>query len=221
LIDHRKHGEFWARDFHPVDGEPVVGAGVTRIDHIAYAMSDEEHLSWLLYHFALFDVAKPPFSEVVDPLGLVQVQPVESRDGRFRLLLKASAAPRTLAARLAQRYWGAGVQYVSLQTDDIFATADRIATLGGETVPAPSNYYDDLDSKGALSADSVERMQRRNIFYDSDEQGEYFQLFTRAFRKRFFFEIVQRRGYQGYGLANEPIRLAAQARFREYQEDLP
>ena len=34
----------------------------------------------------------------------------------------------------------------------------------------------------------------------------------RAFEDRFFFEIVQRDGYAGFGAANAPIRLAAQAR---------
>lgn len=48
-----------------------------------------------------------------------------------------------------------------------------------------------------------------------DGSGEYFQLVSRAFAKRFSFEIVERRGYRGYGAANTPIRLAAQSRYRD------
>ncbi len=44
--------------------------------------------------------------------------------------------------------------------------------------------------------------------------AEYFQIYTRAFAKRFFFEIVERRGYDGYGAANAAVRLAAQSRFQ-------
>jgi 4-hydroxyphenylpyruvate dioxygenase len=33
-----------------------------------------------------------------------------------------------------------------------------------------------------------------------------------VFEERFFFEIVERRNYQGFGAANAAIRLAAQAR---------
>ena len=55
--------------------------------------------------------------------------------------------------------------------------------------------------------------------YDRDGSGEYFQLYSRAFEKRFFFEIVERRGYTGYGTANAGVRLAAQARYKPYRFD--
>jgi len=58
-------------------------------------------------------------------------------------------------------------------------------------------------------------MEEYNILYDRDNDGEYFQLVSRAFAKRFFFEIVERRGYRGFGATNAVIRLAAQSRYRE------
>jgi len=54
--------------------------------------------------------------------------------------------------------------------------------------------------------------QRIYIAYDRDEAGEFFQIYTHAFEERFFFEIVQRRGYKGFGAPNAGIRLAAQTR---------
>jgi len=52
-----------------------------------------------------------------------------------------------------------------------------------------------------------------NVLYDEDERGAYLQLYTPVFAERFFFEIVERRGgYAGFGAANAPVRLAAQAR---------
>jgi len=55
-------------------------------------------------------------------------------------------------------------------------------------------------------------MQRHNILYDRSPAGEYLQVYTEAFERRFFFEIVQRRdAYDLYGAANAPVRMAAQA----------
>jgi len=48
--------------------------------------------------------------------------------------------------------------------------------------------------------------------YDRDGNSEYFQVYTHTFEDRFFFEIVQRRHYTGFGAANASIRLAAQSR---------
>ena len=59
-----------------------------------------------------------------------------------------------------------------------------------------------------------QRMAEFNILYDEDAGGSYHHLYTRAFVKRFFFEIVQRRAYDGYGARNTAIRLAAQSRFK-------
>ena len=50
------------------------------------------------------------------------------------------------------------------------------------------------------------------MLYDRQGDAEYFQAYTRDFDCGFFFEIVQRRGYAGFGAANAPIRLAAQFR---------
>ena len=52
-----------------------------------------------------------------------------------------------------------------------------------------------------------------NILYDEDENGSFFQLYSRPWGDELFFEIVQRDdGYEGYGAANAPFRVAAQKR---------
>ena len=40
--------------------------------------------------------------------------------------------------------------------------------------------------------------------------GEYLHVYSESFADRFFFEIVQRTGYDGYGALNAPARMAAQ-----------
>lgn len=62
--------------------------------------------------------------------------------------------------------------------------------------------------------DFVGRMAVLGILSDRDGEAEYHQFYSRAFAKRVFFEIVERRAYAGYGAANAAIRLAAQARFK-------
>ncbi len=45
--------------------------------------------------------------------------------------------------------------------------------------------------------------------YNCDEPGEYFQLYSRTYGEGFFFEIVEWRGYRGYGAPNTIFRIAA------------
>ena len=55
-------------------------------------------------------------------------------------------------------------------------------------------------------------LKENNVLYDRDDSGEYLQLYTRSFKDLFFLEVVERRGYKGFGAINAPIRLNAQSR---------
>jgi 4-hydroxyphenylpyruvate dioxygenase len=79
-------------------------------------------------------------------------------------------------------------------------------------LPIPENYYDDLEARTELSAERIATLRAHNILYDRDDGGEYLQAYTTNFDGLFFIEIVERRGYRGFGAVNAPIRLAAQAR---------
>ena len=49
------------------------------------------------------------------------------------------------------------------------------------------------------------------MLYDADEHGELLHFFTEVVGDRLFFEVLERRGgYDGYGAANAPVRMAAQ-----------
>jgi 4-hydroxyphenylpyruvate dioxygenase len=175
-------------------------------------MEYEEMLTWLLFYTSLIDVRKIPAQEVADPGGLVRSQVIESADGALRLVLNASQSQRTQSSRFLSELFGSGVQHIAFATDDLLATTAQLKRNGIHLLPIPENYYDDLEAKTDLSAEQLEIFKANNILYDREGSAEYLQVYTETFDQRFFFEIVQRRGYRGYGAANAPVRLAAQAR---------
>ena len=182
-------------------------------------MHYEEFLSWLLYYLSLFDVAKTPQVEIADTLGLVQSQAVESPGKALRITLNGSMASQTLSARFIASYIGAGVQHIAFETSDVFAAAAAAHANGLAMLDIPRNYYDDLEARFGLDPTLVDQMAALNILYDRDGEAEYFQFYSRAFAKRVFFEVVERRGYEAYGASNAVIRLGAQARFRDPPPD--
>ena len=218
LIEEGQEADMWQRDFAPLEDHAPVATGITGFDHLAYAMREQELLSWLLHYFAFFDLEKKAAAEIFDPLGLIHSRALESSDRAFRVLLNGSAADNTLTSRLHSRYWGAGLQYVSLRSDDIFHTAEELARLGLDRLQIPANYYDDIETRFGLAPDFVRRLAQWDILYDREGEGEYLQLNSRAFDKRFYFEVVERRGgYDQYGVPNEVIKLTTQSRFKNDQ----
>jgi 4-hydroxyphenylpyruvate dioxygenase len=207
----------WEIEFDPVNGADAAdGAGLASVDHLSQSLHYEEMLSWLLFYTSLLDVTKTPAQDVIDPGGVVQSRVVQTQDGRLRIVLNASQSDRTQSARFVFELFGSGVQHIAFATNDIFAAADRFHARGLKLLPIPENYYDDLEARGDLAPDIIERLKANNILYDREGNGEFFQFYTEAFEEKFFFEIVERRGYTGFGAQNAPIRLAAQTRLARH-----
>jgi 4-hydroxyphenylpyruvate dioxygenase len=200
----------WEIEFETLAETPP--GPLVRVDHVAQSMTPDEMLSWRLYYLALFDFETTPQVDVVDPAGIVESLALQDEARTVRVCLNTSASERTLSSRFLNEFFGAGMQHIAFATDDIFAAAEACRGAGLKLLPIPENYYGDLEARLGLEPAITERLRAHGILYDEDEGGRYFQLYTRAFQERFFFEIVAREGYSGYGAPNAPIRLAAQAR---------
>jgi 4-hydroxyphenylpyruvate dioxygenase len=207
-----KLAKVWDIEFEPVKADRSSEAGLTDVDHISQSMHYEDMLSWLLFYTSLLEVQKTPQLDITDPGGLVRSQVVETPDGTLRIALNASQSPRTQSSRFLNEYFGSGIQHIAFGTTDIVATAARLKQNGIETLPIPENYYDDLETRVDMDRARLDVLRDNNILYDKDNHGEYLQLYTTSFKDLFFLEIVQRRGYKGFGAINAPIRLNAQSR---------
>lgn len=198
-------------EFMPLDERPekAVDIGLTRIDHIAQTTRYEEMLTWLLFYTSQLDAQKTPMVDIIDPAGLVRSQVIESPDGRLRITLNGAENRNTLAGRFIAETFGSGIQHIAFETEDIFATAAALADKGFQSLVISPNYYDDIEARFGLDPALVEGMKSANILYDRDDAGEYFQLYSPTYGEGFFFEIVERRGYRGYGAPNAIFRIAA------------
>jgi 4-hydroxyphenylpyruvate dioxygenase len=206
-------GRLWNIDFK-ISAQPAGNgdAGLIAIDHISQSMHYEEMLSWLLFYASLLDVSKTPQLDVLDPGGIVRSQVIQSSDGSLRVALNASQSQQTLSSRFLAEYFGSGVQHIAFASQDIIATVQQLRQNGVAMLPMPENYYDDLEARSDLSPERLAALRAHDILYDRDESGEYLQAYTTNIGGLFFFEIVQRQGYKGFGAVNAAIRLAAQAR---------
>lgn len=101
------------------------------------------------------------------------------------------------------------MQHIAFGCANIFTTVERLRAGGVRFVPISGNYYDDLVARLGLDRSLVERMRALDILYDASGQGTFFHAYGEAFEDRFFFEVVERRGYDGYGAVNAPARMAS------------
>jgi 4-hydroxyphenylpyruvate dioxygenase len=210
LVD-RPAGTIYDVDFVAESTVDTSACGLTKIDHVSQVMPRGKLDGMLLFYKSVLGFDAEPVHELVDPYGLIQSRVVESRDRTVRLPLNASASPRTVTSRFLSSYGGGGVHHIAITTDDIFATMAAMRSNNVPLLDIPETYYHGLSAMHDVDAAEIERMRALSILYDRSGTGEFFHAYTRAFDGRFFFEIVQRRNYDGFGAVNASVRLAAQA----------
>ena len=198
-------GKNWETDFEALRSDAATGRLIA-VDHISQSMPYDEMLSWLLFYTGILDLQRLPQMEIADPAGLIQSQALINNNKGLRVILNGSSA------RFINEFFGSGVQHVAFSCADIFAAVADMRARGANFLKIPDNYYDDIEAKYDLDAVTMAALRDNQILYDRDGAGEFFQIYTHIFDERFFFEIVQRRNYEGFGAPNAAIRLAAQTR---------
>ena len=203
-------GSIYDVDFLPAEKPAGRDCGLAALDHVAQVMPRSQLDGSLLFYRSVFGFEAEPLHELVDPYGLIQSRVVESRNRSIRLPLNASMSPKTTSARFVSTYSGAGVHHIALATRNIFDTMRRMRENGVPLLEIPAAYYDNLAAVHDLEASVLDEMRQLSILYDRTSTGEFFHAYTQAFDGRFFFEMVERRNYTGFGAVNASVRLAAQ-----------
>jgi 4-hydroxyphenylpyruvate dioxygenase len=202
LVDAAGEGQaVWADEFD--EGEDDAPEGLlTHVDHINLTHRWQYFDEAVLFYSSVLALSAGVSQDVPAPTGLVRSQVIASDDGSIRLALNV--------APLAYDKPGGYPQHVAFSTKSAIEVARRARSRGLRPLPVPVNYYDDLAARYELDAGALEEMKQLGVLYDRDQQGEFVHFFTQTIGG-VFFEVVERRGgYDGYGAANAPVRLAAQ-----------
>jgi 4-hydroxyphenylpyruvate dioxygenase len=128
-----------------------------------------------------------------------------SPDGKIRIPLNESQDDKSQIEEFLHDYKGEGIQHVALGTDDIYATVDRMRARGIKFQDTPETYYEAIDSRVPGHSENLQRLRERRILIDgapTQGQGLLLQIFTQNVVGPCFFEIIQRKGNEGFGEGN-------------------
>jgi 4-hydroxyphenylpyruvate dioxygenase len=218
MIQFLPHDQPAEADFVEDPSGTVSSCGLDVVDHVAMALTPDQRDTWLLFARAVLGLNRCETGDGPEPVGVIRGIGLANDSRRVRVLLNATIAPSS-GPRTApdSTKSGGAVDGIAFGCTDIFATVERLRDNGVSFVPISGNYYDDLAGRTTLDDAVIERMRELQILFDSSSAGTYFHAYTEAFDDRFHFQIVQRTGYDGFGVVNEPIRSAALAQLRQLE----
>lgn len=189
----------WVGEFE--GGLPSDENHVAAIDHVNLTLAWQTAEDAVLFMSSVFGLEAGPPAEVPGPTGLVRSQVMRTGDGSVRIPL--NVAPQVLDRSELP-------QHVAFACSDVIALARRAAGAGLQFLAVGDNYYDYLAGRFGLDPEFVGELRALNLLYDRSPDGSFVHFYTRTVGS-VFFEFVQRfSSYDGYGVDNAPVRLAAQ-----------
>ena len=93
-------------------------------------------------------------------------------------------------------------QHIALSSENIYATVETLAGRGANFQDTPDTYYERLDNRIRGHGEDVARLKRDRILMDGEKDNLLLQIFTQNAIGPIFFEIIQRKGNQGFGEGN-------------------
>ena len=110
---------------------------------------------------------------------------------------------------------GAGIQHIALAVNNLLDTVEKLKAQGIEFLPTPDTYYDMLPERLAKQNinhihENLADLKKQGILVDGKDGDYLLQIFLKdasmLYQEEkagpFFYEIIQRRGHQGFGEGN-------------------
>ena len=194
-------------DYEPLPGvdQHPKGFGLTFIDHLTHNVFLGNMQTWSDYYEKLFNFREIRYFDIKGAKTGLLSKAMTAPDGVVRIPLNESSDEKSQINEYLRDYKGEGIQHIALFTDDIYASIEQMREAGIEFLDTPDTYFDVIDQRVPNHGEDVPRLARNKILIDADaetKQRLLLQIFTQNAFGPIFFEIIQRKGNEGFGEGN-------------------
>ncbi|HEX4049455.1 MAG TPA: 4-hydroxyphenylpyruvate dioxygenase [Steroidobacteraceae bacterium] len=209
LVDRYGAQGIYDIDFVPIAGarerETADSAGLRYIDHLTHNVQRGNMKTWADFYERVFNFREIRYFDIEGKATGLFSKAMTSPDGKIRIPLNESQDDKSQIEEYLHAYKGEGIQHVALGTDDIYSTVDRMRARGVQFQDTPQSYYEGVNARVPGHGEDLQRMCERRILIDgapTEGQGLLLQIFTQNLIGPCFFELIQRKGNEGFGEGN-------------------
>ena len=179
--------------------------GLHTLDHLTHNLQRGRMNYWADYYERIFNFREIRYFDIEGQSTGLFSKAMTAPDDKIRIPLNESQDEHSQIEEFIKDYKGEGIQHLALATDDIFRTVDQLRANGIRFQDTPDTYFDLIDKRLPGHGHDVEAMRRRKILIDGAPEtggGLLLQIFTENMVGPIFFEIIQRKGNEGFGEGN-------------------
>jgi 4-hydroxyphenylpyruvate dioxygenase len=206
LVDRYGDRTIYDVDFLPVQHSGGArDAGLTYIDHLTHNVARGNMNKWAGFYEKLFNFREIRYFDIEGKKTGLFSRAMTSPCGKIRIPINESQDDKSQIEEYLQAYRGEGIQHIALGTADIVNTVDVLRAQGVQFQDTPDTYYEGVDARVRGHRENLDELRKRRILLDGNpEKGEglLLQIFTQNVIGPIFFEIIQRKGNEGFGEGN-------------------
>ncbi len=194
-------------DFEPDSAErqDAAWSHLTYLDHLTHNVNRGRMSHWADFYETLFNFREIRYFDIEGKVTGLFSKAMTSPCGKIRIPLNESQDDKSQIEEFLREYQGEGIQHIALGTDDIYAAVDILRGRGIAFQDTPDTYYELLDERVKDHGEPMAELEKRRILMDgapTEGQGLLLQIFTQNVIGPIFFEIIQRKGNEGFGEGN-------------------
>jgi 4-hydroxyphenylpyruvate dioxygenase len=209
LVDRYGAHEIYEIDFVPIEGaaalEEANSVGLTYLDHLTHNVARGNMSTWANFYERVFNFREIRYFDIEGKMTGLFSKAMTSPCGKIRIPLNESQDDKSQIEEFLHTYRGEGIQHLALGTNDIYDTVQRMRARGMRFQDTVDTYFDGIDARVPGHGENVQRLRENRILIDgapTEGQGLLLQIFTENAIGPIFFEIIQRKGNEGFGEGN-------------------
>ncbi|HEX5128158.1 MAG TPA: 4-hydroxyphenylpyruvate dioxygenase [Usitatibacter sp.] len=197
-------------DFKPIEGvsQQPQGAGLLEVDHLTHNVYVGRMDVWARFYEKLFNFREIRYFDIQGKKTGLTSRALTSPCGKIRIPINEPSDTKSQIQEYLDAYHGEGIQHIALSSADIFETVETLRAREVKFLDTPDTYYDRVDARVKDHGEDLERMRRNRILLDGEgvdkdhHEDKLLQIFTANVIGPIFFEIIQRKGNEGFGEGN-------------------
>lgn len=202
-----KDGSVYDDEFDFIEGVDKfpVGMGLENLDHLTHNVVRGGMDRWADFYEKIANFREIRYFDIKGKQTALFSKAMTGPCNKLRIPINESADEKSQIEEYLKEYKGEGIQHIALSTPDIYDTIERLRAGGMDFMPTPGAYYDMIPKRIPEHHEDVEKLRKNQILIDGSlehEEGILLQIFTNTVIGPIFFEIIQRKGNQGFGEGN-------------------
>lgn len=181
------------------------GNGLTYIDHVTHNVHRGQMDVWAKFYEKLFNFKEIRYFDIEGKVTGLISRAMTSPCGKIRIPINEGTEDKSQIEEYLREFNGEGIQHIALGTNDIYDSVSGLKSNGIDFLDVPDTYYEKLDARVVNHNENKTKLKKLKILLDGAPtrgQGTLLQIFTKNMLGPVFFEIIQRKGNEGFGEGN-------------------